>query len=125
MTRFISRKAVLSMDRKLNTDGSTVFNELSSMITLNSEKIVYTEENHRLKWLNIIIGNIKNNITGIYHGVPKRSLPLFLHEQEWRFNHRSIGKSLMNEVQDCIRMSFPLPNDTIYKVLDISTPYFA
>ena len=29
---------------------------------------------HRLLWLNIIIGNIKNNITGIYHGITKRDV---------------------------------------------------
>ena len=38
-------------------------------------------------WLNVLIGDIKNNITGIYHGVTKRDLPLFLNEREWRFNH--------------------------------------
>lgn len=41
------------------------------------EKQLYDEEKHRLHWLNILIGDIKNNITGICHGITKRDLPLF------------------------------------------------
>lgn len=52
-----------------------------------NDKVIYTEENHRLKYIHIIIGNVKNNIDGIYHGVDKFVLPLYLWEQEWRFNH--------------------------------------
>ena len=63
--------------RVLNTDGKTTFLGLTDKITLKSEKILYDEENHRLYWLNVLIGDIKNNITGI-----KRDLPLFLNEQE-------------------------------------------
>lgn len=125
MDRFIPRKVKLSMDRTLNTDGKTTFQILSDRINVKSEKIVYTEDDHRLKWINIIIGNIKNNITGIYNGVPKRSLPLFLHEQEWRFNHRNSGKSIMEKVSKYIRNSFPLTDEIIIRILDISTPYFS
>ena len=81
----------------LNTDGEKGFNTLNEEIQVKNEKISYEEKNHRLLWLNIIIGNIKNNITGIYHGITKRDLPLFLNEQEWRFNHRYTGKNFMNK----------------------------
>lgn len=74
-----------------------LFLGLTDKITLKSEKILYDEENHRLYWLSVLIGDIKNNITGIYHGVTKRDLPLFLNEQEWRFNHRYTGKNFMNK----------------------------
>ena len=66
------------------------------------------KKNHRLYWLNIIIGNIKNNIVGIYHGVTKKSLPLFLHEQEWRYNHRNIGKQVLEKIRKYIVKSFPV-----------------
>lgn len=48
--------------------------------------------------MNMIIENVKNNIVGIYHGVPKQSMPLFLHKQEWRFNHRYTGAHIMDKV---------------------------
>lgn len=123
--QFFCANAKVSKDRTLNTDGKTTFSDLADIIQLKSEKIVYTEENRRLRWQNIIAGNIKNNITGIYHGVPKRSLPLFLHEQEWRFNHRNTGKNIMEKVSKYITKSFPVTNETISKILDISTPYFS
>ena len=76
--KFFHMRAKISTERVLNTDGKTTFSDLSKELTLKSEKIVYSETEHRLKWLDIIAGNIKNNIVGIYHGVTKRSLPLFL-----------------------------------------------
>ena len=65
IVRFISKKAILSRERILNTDGKTTFLGLTDKITLKSEKILYDEENHRLYWLNVLIGDIKNNIIGI------------------------------------------------------------
>ena len=40
-------------------NNKTIFTDLSKKLTLNSEKIIYSEENQRLKWLNIITVNIK------------------------------------------------------------------
>lgn len=79
----------------LNTDGEKGFYTLGTEIQVKNEKISYEEKNHRLLWLNIIIGNIKNNITWIYHGITKREMPLFLNEQEYRFNNRNMGKTVM------------------------------
>lgn len=125
ISKFTEMKAVLSRNRILNTDGKTTFATLDDKITLKSEKINYDESNHRLKWLNIISGNIKNNITGIYHGIPKRDLPLFLHEQEWRFNHRCIGSNILEKISKYITKSFPMPNNTFTYILNIAEPYFS
>ena len=123
--KFFRMKVKMSKNRILNTDGKTTFGELENEITLKSEKINYKKENHRLKWQNIISGNIKNNINGIYHGVPKRSMPLFLHEQEWRFNHRKAGKEIMNMESQYITHSFSVTNSMVTRILDISEPYFS
>lgn len=45
--------------------------------TVVNEKKDYSKDNHRLYWLNTILGNINNNIIGIYHGARKIDLPLF------------------------------------------------
>ena len=47
MNKFIAMKAKLSKERTLNTDGKNTFRILEDKITLKSEKIVYTENNHR------------------------------------------------------------------------------
>lgn len=125
MEKFISMKAILSKERTLNTDGKNTFAKLADKINLKSEKINYKETDHRLKWLNIIAGNIKNNITTIYHGVPKRSLPLFLHEQERRFNHRYTGKYMMEKVAKYIMHSAPINDAKLSYILDISKSYFS
>lgn len=81
----IEKCCVLLHDALINTDSEKGFNTLNEEIQVNNEKISYEEKDHRLLWLNIIIGNIKNNITGIYHGITKREMPLFLNEQEYSF----------------------------------------
>lgn len=93
MDRFLSNSMVLSMDRTLNTDGKTTFNVLKDRINLHNYKVNYDDKNQRLHSLNIVIGDVKNQINVIYHGVSKRDLPLFLKEQEFRMNHRYTGKN--------------------------------
>ncbi len=104
----IEQCCVLSHAALLNTDGEKGFNTLGTEIQVKNEKISYEEKNHRLLWLNIIIGNIKNNITGIYHGITKREMPLFLNEQEYRFNHRNMGKTVMDKIKKYLQKSFPI-----------------
>ena len=121
----IEQCCILTHAALLNTDGEKGFNTLNEEIQVKNEKISYEEKNHRLLWLNIIIGNIKNNITGICHGVTKRDLPLFLNEQEWRFNHRYTGKNFMNKIQKYVLKSHPCPKKAIITVLNLSKPYYA
>ncbi|MEE0820065.1 hypothetical protein [Catenibacterium sp.] len=65
LKKHIEQCCVLSYDALLNTDAEKCFNTLNEEIQVNNKKIDHEENNHRLLWLNIIIGNIKNNITGI------------------------------------------------------------
>ena len=70
----------------------------------------------------IIIGNIKSSITGIYHGMTKREMPLFLNEQENRFNHRNMGKTVMDKIKKYLQRSFPISHrDSIYPEYFCST----
>ena len=114
----VEKNCILSQDRTLNTDGDKGFNSLKEKIKVKNEVVDYNQPNHRLKWLNIIIGNLKNNITGIYHGVGKREMPLFLNEQEYRFNHRYTGKEMFNKVKEYLQISFPITHKQIVNVLD-------
>lgn len=122
--KVLKKSMILSKDRKLNTDGKTTFQCVKEKIELQSQKIIYKESEHRLKWLNIIIGNTKTNIQGIYKGVEKRDLPLFLNEQEWRFNHRNIGNEVMKKIQKYLFHSSPMTKQQIITVLNLAEPYF-
>lgn len=72
----------------------------------------------------LFIRVVKNQITGIYHGVCKRDLPLFLKEQEYRINHRYVGKGLMAKIQKYIYQSSPVPKKVIIRSLDLAKGYF-
>lgn len=124
MEKILQKSIKMSEERILNTDGKTTFQIVKNQITLKSEKINYQDKNHRLYWLNTLIGNIKNNILGIYHGVSKRELPLFLNEQQWRFNHRYSGATILNKVSTYLFFSTPTPKKCIIYVLNKAEPYF-
>lgn len=40
------------------------------------------------KWVNTMLGNVKNAITGTYHGISTKHAPRYLAEFEYRFNRR-------------------------------------
>ncbi len=88
-------------------------------------RVIMAECNHLLYWLNIIVGNIKNTIAGIYHGVRKIDLPLFFAEQEYRFNHRNIGNEVMLKVQEYISLSHTITRKQISFALDTAFPMFS
>ena len=73
----------------------------------------------------IIIGNIKSSITVIYHGITKREMPLFLNEQENRFNHRNMGKTVMDKTKKYLQKSFPISHRQIVYILNISALHFS
>lgn len=87
----------MSPDRVLNTDGKTTYNILKDRMTVVNQKVDYSDKNHRLKWLNTIIGNIQTQIIGIYHGVSKRDLPLFVNEQVYRYNQEKDWKEYVEQ----------------------------
>ena len=73
----------------------------------------------------IIIGNIKSSITGIYYGITKREMPLFLNEQENRFNHRNMGKTVMDKIKKFLQKSFPIGHRQIVYILNIFALHFS
>jgi len=45
-------------------------------------------EHQEFKWLNTMIGNVKNSIRGTYHAISKKHVPRYLAEFCYRFNRR-------------------------------------
>lgn len=124
MEKRITENLELSEERTLNADGTNTLNRLKGRIRVVAEKVDYEEKGHRLHWINVLIRNIKNQITGIYHGVAKRDLPLFLTEQGYRFNHRYSGETILDKVQKYISQSHVSPRRAITAALDKAMPSF-
>lgn len=118
VVKYLEKSIVMSPGRMLNTDGKACYKSLSKQIQVTAKHVNYREEDHRLHWINVIIGNFKNQILGMYHGVRKKDFPLFMHEQEYRFNHRYSGGNLLNKVQRYLFQSVPMPGKLIAGVLD-------
>lgn len=117
--KWMRKHVKLDKSTVINCDKDTSFNFLKKIVDLHSAKVNYKEKDHKLYWQNVISGNIENNIKTIYHGVSKRDLPLFLAEQEWRFNHRFTGKNIMNKIIKYLRKSKPLRNSAVINVLNL------
>ena len=99
---------------------------MKDRITVVNEKIDYSKDDHRLYWLNTILGDIKNNIIGICHGARKIDLPLFFWgKQEYRFNHRNTGKQTVYKVAKYISISHPMTRRQIRNALNAAFPIFA
>ena len=86
--KFVSKHMVLSSDTVVSCDNDPSFKWLKNVADLKNAKVDYSDEDHKLYWLNVIASNFENNLKNIYRRITKRDLPLFLAEQTYRFNHR-------------------------------------
>ena len=64
---------------------------------------------------------INDNITWI----TKKEMLLFLNEQEYRFNHRNIGKTVMDKVKKYKQRLFPISHRQIGYIMIISATHFS
>lgn len=59
-----------------------------------------------LRWLHVIVSNLKALITGTYHGLDKKHLQRYFDEFCYRFNRRRFGNQLFNRLLSaCISTS--------------------
>ena len=45
-------------------------------------------EHPAFKWVNTVLGNVKNSLKGTYHAIQKKHIPRYLAEFQYRFNRR-------------------------------------
>lgn len=107
------------MDNKRirNTDGKRTYDILMQNLIVKNDKIDYTEETHKLYFLNKIVSNFSSMILGVYHGIDKRLIPLYFSEFEWRFNHRHT-KDIIKKMCVYIQQSCIMTKQMIKKSLD-------
>jgi len=56
------------------------------------------EASQKLPWVHIVLGNIKNSIKGVHHGVTRKYLKHYLTEFCYKFNRRYIEKSMFSNL---------------------------
>ena len=93
--KHIKEGAILHSDK---SKGFSVLNECYKDIEGNPvKKYKYTlwqeksdKEKNPMKWLHTPVSNLKDEIKGIYHGIPPKFLNMYIAEYTWRYNHRGI-----------------------------------
>lgn len=94
----------------LNTDGYVVYRSETFKADYKHEYEVGhpEDENSKLKWLHILIGNAKSMIQGTYHGLDKQELQSYLNEFCYRFNRRFIADSMFEKLISATFITKPL-----------------
>jgi len=106
-------KKHLSSGSLVSSDGLTCFTavedagcEHSSTVTGGGHESVTKEE---FIWVNSMIGNVKNSITGTYHSVRDKHLPRYFAEFCYRFNRRFSLKDMLPRFMFVAMKTPPMP----------------
>lgn len=75
-------------------------------------------EHSEFKWVDTMIGNVKNSIHGTYHAVSRRHVPRYLAEFCFRFNRRfELGKMIKQLAQAAVS-TLPMPQRILKQAED-------
>ena len=92
-------KAMVECGSVIRTDGLSAYN------ALEKEDYEHQPENfdpenrpEHLRWLHVIVSNLKAFIAGTYHGLDKKHLQRYFNEFCYRFNRRRFGNQLFNRL---------------------------
>ena len=95
------------------TDGYPSFSSVEdlgcgheSIVTGGGPQSVQRKE---FKWVNTMIGNVKNSIRGTYHSVSHKHLPRYLAEFCYRFNRRFNLKTMFKRLLHAAANTLPIP----------------
>ena len=61
------------------------------------------------KWVNTMIGNVKNAMHGTYHAIHLKHLPRYLAEFSFKFNHRFHLESMITDLARASLRTAPMP----------------
>lgn len=70
-------------------------------------------------WVNTVLGNVKNAITGSYHAIRSQHVPRYLAEFEYRFNRRHDLTAMMPRFLTVAARTPPMP----YRLLKLAESY--
>lgn len=88
---FIAAFAEIAIEKgtTVTSDGLSCYRKLASKGYIHVPENFDPDENpEHLKWLHIVISNLKDFLNGTYHGVGERHMQAFLDEFCFRFNRR-------------------------------------
>ena len=82
-------KETIEPGAMISSDGLAVYNKLAeSGFDHQPIKFNLEENPEHLKWLHVVLSNLKTFLNGTYHGVPDKHLQAYIDEFCYRFNRR-------------------------------------
>jgi ribosomal protein L37AE/L43A/transposase-like protein len=103
VTENLRQKSVKNFANRAIKPGSTVLSDecrsyIPALTDYNHQHSAYDPSSGMLKWLHVMIGNVKDFILGTYHGLPKKLLQSYLDEFCYRFSRRYFGSELFDRL---------------------------
>lgn len=83
-------KEMIEPGSVIQTDGLPCYNAL--------ERADYEHRPEHLRWLHVVVSNLKTFIAGTCHGLDKKHLQRYFDEFCYRFNRRRFGNQLFNRL---------------------------
>ena len=95
------------------TDGLNCFPGVTASGCVHDKVVTYEDGRYTnggvFKWLNIILGNVKNALHGTYHAISARHLPRYLAEFCYRFNRRFCLHAMVEQLAAVAITTSPIP----------------
>lgn len=85
----------------IHSDAFQSYHTLSGTYYTEMRKYDSKSDDGHLKWLHVMISNIKANIEGAYHGLEGKYLQRYLYEFCYRFNRRHSKKLILDYLLEC------------------------
>lgn len=85
----------------IHSDAFKSYHSLKKDYTCDMQKYNPSEKSDFLKWIHVMISNIKSNIAGTYHGLDNQYLQNYLDEFCYRFNRRNRTVPVFDKLLKC------------------------
>ena len=103
----------LQRGSRVVSDGLACFNAIENTGCIHESHIVgggkAAVEHPSFKWVNIVLGNVKNALKGTFHAFRKKHIPRYLAEFQYRFNRRFDLKSMISRLAYIAVRTPPMP----------------
>ena len=85
----------------IHSDKFKSYHTLKADFKCDMQKYNSKDKSDFLKWIHVMISNIKSNIEGTYHGLDNHYLQNYLDEFCYRFNRRSLDTPVFDKLLKC------------------------
>lgn len=92
----------------IHSDKFKSYHTLKTDFKCDMQKYNPEDKSDFLKWIHVMISNIKSNIEGTYHGLDNHYLQNYLDEFCYRFNRRSLDTPVFDKLLKCCTTEFYL-----------------